>query len=63
MKQYPLEAIGQFFEMPNKEAWLNKVDPTLAFIPWFNNTLIVLGLVVITFIGIAFWLRARNRGR
>lgn len=27
----PLEQIGMFFEMPNKEAWLNKIDPVLAF--------------------------------
>jgi hypothetical protein len=51
MKDYPLEAIGKFFEMPNKEAWLNKIHPTLSFI--YDNSLTLFGLVIAFFAGLA----------
>jgi hypothetical protein len=60
MNQEPLDAIGQYFEMPTKEAFLNKINPILAFendigLDFF---LTVLVLSIMGFFAFLFW---RNR--
>ena len=60
MYDYPLDAIGQYFEMPTKEAFLDKIKPTLTFID-FNDGIVMLGLVMVGIVGLAFFLA--NRGR
>jgi hypothetical protein len=63
MKEYPLEAIGQFFEMPNKEAWINKIKPTLSFIG-YNNPLSTYGTIFVFVVGLLIivylWRRPRD---
>lgn len=62
MYDYPLDAIGQYFEMPTKEAFLDKVKPQLAFLR-IDDGFIMIGLAIVAFIGLAFLIRNRNRAR
>ena len=56
----PLNAIGQFFEMPTKEAFLDKVKPTMSFIGYYSN-LNLIGLVVLVGLGLFAYLALRGR--
>lgn len=56
----PLNVIGQFFEMPTKEAFLDKVTPTLSFIS-YNNPLNLLGLVVMFALGLFTYVALRGK--
>lgn len=61
MYDYPLDEIGKYFEMPTKEAFLDKVKPKLAFIH-LDDAFIMIGLVTLALIGVAFAIRRRSRG-
>jgi hypothetical protein len=58
MKDYPLEAIGKFFEMPNKEAWLNKIEPSLAFV--FGGSGIGLFICLVGVVTLTYFLFRRR---
>lgn len=60
MYDYPLDAIGQYFEMPTKEAFLDKVKPTLTFIQ-MDDVLMMIGVVTIVLIGVGFAIRNSAR--
>jgi hypothetical protein len=56
----PLEEIGRYFEMPTKEAFLNKINPVLAYANdlGLDFFLTVLVFSIVGFFAFLFW---RNR--